>query len=185
MIRINLVPREERGKSQRAVDWRRMGLIVAASVTLVVVAYGVFNSILIGMHNARIEAMAPDMRELRRRESDLRSLRSENRDYQQQITAARDFVGEASNRRMIGMLRGMAEVTPQGVWMNQIFFSPDGSITTNGYASTPEALSAFLEALKGMPDVKTVELPTMGGADEGTLRNQVFSLRIETGGDGS
>ncbi len=185
MIRFNLVPKEERGKSQRSVDWRRMGLIVAASVTLIVVAFGVFNSILIGMYSARIEAMAPDMRELRRQEGQLRTLRSENREVQQEVNVARDFLGDEANRNMIGILRGIAEVTPPGVWMTQIFFSPDQSVSANGYTSNPDDLSAFLEALKGLPQVTMVELPSIHAVGEGAARSQAFSLRIELGGDPS
>ncbi len=161
-----------------------MGLIVAASVTLVAVAFGVFNSLLISMYNAKGEAMAPELRQLRIIEADVRAIRLENREYEQQIAEAKGFIARESNLTLVETLRGIAEVTPRGVWLNQLFFSPGGKISANGYASTSEDLSSLLGALKGMPGVVAVELPSLRAVDQGAgVQVQVFTLHVSRGGE--
>lgn len=178
MIRINLVPKEERGKSEKKVDWNRMTIILAAGLTALVVGFGFFNHVLTDMYRDKADRMVVDMATLRREQGVLNTFKGDNATLRKDLDAAKQFVRLESNERFIKTLTELSKATPSDVWLSQLFMIADTSVTTAGYAARPVDLSLLLKELELVTGVREVNLPSFGWWGEGSSRLQVFSLRM-------
>lgn len=182
MIRVNLLPKEERGLSQRKVNWLRMGAFGAGALTLLVALFAAYNLVLIQMHQNQLDGLQAEVMQLRRIESELRSAQARNRELEEEISFVRSFAVGDSNLRTLSVIQSVVGSMPEQMWLAHLYITPGSTASARGFAVDSAELTRFLEAARGFRQVDSVELESMTRRGERPHLVREFRIRMQLNG---
>ena len=193
--RINLYrpPAKSSGKPFTSASALKMLGIALAAMTLI----QIYGAIRVLIHEAQIEPVRrqAELLEAQVKKIEAQAQRPQNRLLESRIDALREKVEQ--NKRMFtqlnrvreervadfsGYLKGLAERTPQGVWLTQILIDAAQGVDLRGGVTNPALAPAFVRSLESVPAFQgvsfgRVELSKAAGQD-------YLSFRLSSAGMG-
>ena len=170
MIRINLMPREERARrrSMPAIKLPNVGAFVPV-VVLGVVA------------GSMVLVTTMQSREIARLDTEIAALNRESESYKPQLEQIRQITQkrqEVSNRLdiiarldqeryfRVQLMDEAARAVPENLWLTKVQEQPNGQFTIEGVTFSNFIVARFMQQLESEPHWKNVEL---GIAEEGQI----------------
>ena len=178
MIRINLLPKDERGKSGSQVDWARMRVFLSLALILMVSFFTVFNYMLLTSYREILADVQPQKATLRAAERELQKLRSENNEIRQNVQAGERLFVRSTNDSLLELIQRIAQVTPPDIRLRQLQLSAENTLTINGYATQAADISLFLSDLQNVPGISDIQINALSRIGDGAQGIHVFGLHI-------
>ena len=178
MIRFNLLPKEERGKSGRNVNWRRMSAFLLLASIFLMSFSPVFNYRLLTSYRERLASIRPQMETLRAAERELQRLRSANNEIRKSVQVGEQLFSRSANDSILDLIQQIAHVTPPDIWLRQLQLSTGNTLAINGYATQAADISLYLSDLQGVRGISNIQITALsriGDRDQGI---RVFGLHI-------
>lgn len=184
MMRINLVPPQERGRSQARVDWLRMAYVIGAGLTVLLLFSTGFALRLIGIKEAELQAMEQSFLQVETTRAELSRVRRANSELQAEVDRLAALAPEGRSAALLQTMKDVAALVPADAWLAGYTFDGERQVSMDGYAGRAEDVTRLLQRLEALPyvdDVGLVSLRRMGD-DSGGLR--AFTIRLVMGGMG-
>lgn len=161
MMRINLLPKEERGRSKSRVDgmllaWLGVGIAVVA-VALVTV----LNAMNLRITQAEEAALFDRVTDLRAAQSTLAKQQKENDELEAAVGELASFMFVEQNMAMVWLLADSTRAVPEDVWLELLAVDSGRGLHGAGYAAGTYELSWLLRDLQAVPDAGHVQLETL------------------------
>ena len=178
MIRINLLPKEERKRKVKQVDWVRMSAIFAVSLTVLVLIVTVYSSRVVSIYRNQLDSFASQVQVVYKLQSEQRDL---NR-TKETLTEKKDFLASITfmdkNNASMDLYIGILNQIPDSVWLEELYFATDRTLTFTGYSLTSEAVTTLLDDIEANENVRTVELARLERLGTPEFEIRAFRLRI-------
>ena len=184
MIRINLLPKEERGKSGSQVNWRQMRVFLLLAVILLMLLSTAFNYMLLASYRDLLTNVGPEKAELRAAERELQKLRSANNEIRQGVQVGEKLFVRSANDSILELIQRIAQVTPPDVRLRQLQLSAENTLIINGYATQAADISLYLSDLQNVPGISNIQINALSRIGDGGQGIRVFGLHITLGRKG-
>lgn len=184
MIEFNLVPKNLRNRSHRAINWLRVGTIFAVALTVVAVSGSVFNQMSLGIYQREVESQRPTIANVERLERELRDIRRENQLLSQEITRLEGLGDPNGAEAFLRFLDSLAAITTDGILLDNVEYNRGGSILVAGVSIDAEEISHYFDRVKQIEGVQEASLSQLGrpAGDESPLRRFELRLAWQAGG---
>lgn len=181
MIRINLIPPEERGKGRGGVDWLRVAAIGAWGFTALLILVTVFNARAAGLYRRELDALQPRIIQLQAAQRELRDVRQHNAQLEQEKNRLEALA--AGSAAVSSRLETVARILPRDVWLERLALAPGEQVVLQGYTANVSSVSRLLRSLRELGDVEDVELVALDriGDEDPYLRALVIRLQLKGG----
>jgi Tfp pilus assembly protein PilN len=185
VIRINLLPKEDRGKSGSQVNWAQMSVFLLLAWIILMSFLTVFNYMLLTSYRERLANIQPQMATLHAAELELRKLGSANNDIRQSVQAGEKLFVRSANDSLLELIQQIAQVTPPNIWLRQLQLSAGNTLAINGYATQAADISLYLSDLQNVSSISNIQINALSRIGDGTQGIRVFGLNItlQRGGD--
>lgn len=183
-MRINLVPPQDRGRSQSRVDWLRMAFIVGAGLMVLLALSIGFTNRLIGIKKDELHAMDQSWFQLESTRAELGRIRRTNTDLQTELDRLLVLAPAGRSDVLLRALQDVATLVPAEAWIQNYVFAGDRGITLEGIAAAAVDITSLLQQLNELPYVVDVDLVSLRrmGEDDQALRS--FTIQIGLRGAG-
>ncbi len=178
MIRINLLPKEERGKSGSQVNWARMNVFLLLASIFLMSFFTMFNYMLLTSYRERLANVQPQMETLRAAERELQRLRSTNNEIRQSVQVGEQLFVRSANDSILGLIQQIAQVTPPDIWLRQLQLSAGNTLALNGYATQAADISLYLSDLQNVRGISNIQINALSRIGDGAHGIRVFGLHI-------
>ena len=178
MIRFNLLPKDERGKSGSQVNWARMRVFLGLAAILLMSFFTVFNYMLLASYRELLADLQPQGATLRVAERELQRLRSANNEIRQSVQVGEQLFVRSANDSLLELIQRIAQVTPPDIRLRQLQLSAENTLTINGYATQAADISLFLSDLQNVPSISDIQINALSRIGDGTQGIRVFGLHI-------
>lgn len=184
MIEFNLVPKNLRQRSRTAVNWLRVGMIVAAALTLLSVSGSVLNRMGLAMYMREFEEQRATVQRVENLERQLRDVRRENQQLVQELERLQSLGDGGDSDGFLAFLNGLSAVTTDGILLELIEYSRGGSMLVAGVGISPEEVSRYFESVRRLHGVQDAALSQLhrASAEDDALRWFELRLRWQAGG---
>lgn len=178
MIEFNLVPENLRNRSRTAVNWLRVGAVLAVALTLLMVSGSIINRMNLAIYQQELVAQRPSVENVENLERNLRDLRRENQAISSELSGLRSLADESETKQFLGFLNQLAAATPEAILLEAIEYNRPGSVWVAGISADPEEIAGFLDRIQMLPGVEEVALAQLRrpAGEESPLRR--FEVRI-------
>lgn len=181
-MRINLLPKEERGRStQRTSGVRVAGIGAAALFALM--------TLLTGLHIAwtnDVRRQEADLYErvlqLRVEQSRLAAVRRENEAIAEDVARLSVLLHQDANERTGRLLRHIGLSVPPDAWLEHLSMHAGNDVYASGHAGETGDLSALLRRLQQADDVENLHLASMERVSGPDGHRREFSLSLTVKG---
>lgn len=160
-MRINLLPKEERGRSQplrKGMVLAILGLAVSAAAVAVFTIMHVKNVDVTRAEETVLFALVTD---LRAEQGALAAQRTENDEFEAILDERARSIFVDANMATVRLLADSTLAVPEGVWLELLSIDSGEGLHAEGYAADNLDLSGFLRNLQAVPDTAHVQLETM------------------------
>jgi Tfp pilus assembly protein PilN len=178
MIRINLLPKEERGKSGSKVNWAQMSVFLLLASIVLMSIFTVFNYMLLISYRERLANVGPQMATLRASERELQKLGSTNNEIRQSMQVGERLIVRSANDSVVDLIQRVAQVTPRDIWLRQFQLSVGSTLAISGYATQAADISLFLSDLQNVPGISNIQINALSRIGDGAQGIRVFGLHI-------
>jgi Tfp pilus assembly protein PilN len=178
MIRINLLPKEERGKSGRKVNWARMSVFLLLASIFLMSFLTVFNYMLLTSYRELLANVQPQMATLRAAERELQRLRSANNEIRQSVQVGEQLFVRSANDSLLNLIQRIAQVTPPDIRLRQLQLIAGNTLTINGYANHAADISLYLSDLQNVRGISNIQITALSRIGDGAQGIRVFGLHI-------
>jgi Tfp pilus assembly protein PilN len=185
VIRINLLPKEERGKSGSKVNWAQMSVFLLLASIILMSILTVFNYMLLTSYRERLAIVRPQMATLRSAERELKRLGSANNEVRQSVQAGEKLFVRSANDSILELIQRVAQVTPPDVWLRQLQLNAGNTLAINGYATQAANISLYLSDLQNVSGISSIQINALSRVGDGAQSVHIFGLHItlKKGGD--
>jgi Tfp pilus assembly protein PilN len=185
VIRINLLPKEERGKSGSKVNWAQMSVFLLLASIILMSFFTVFNYMLLTSYRERLANVRPEMAKLRTAERELKRLGSANNEIRQSVQVGEQLFVRSANDSVLELIQRIAQVTPRNIWLRQLQLNAGNTLAINGYATQAADISLYLSDLQNVSGISNIQINALSRIGDGTRGIRVFGLHItlQRGGD--
>lgn len=182
-MRFNLLPEQDRGRSQARPDTLRFATIGAWALTGLVVLGTLFHFGLLREAREEARLLRPRVDALRMSQAELASLRRANDELEQEIASVQSSVYAAENDAALALLTDIAASVPENSWLENLYVAAGQDVFADGFAGDTGELSRLLQSLRQARGVAGVELTAMGRVSDtdGPRREFSFWLTLEEG----
>jgi len=161
MIKINLLPKEERKKKvSKKVELKiskeiLKRLVLPIGITIVLLgAIFAYMELTQSSLKKDIEKQKFTLSQLQKKIEEVKKFESLNKDVENKIKIVEDL--RKMQATPVTILNNIVKKIPDGVWLAGITY--DGAITIEGYGFSNLNVVAFVENLKGTPEFQDVSL---------------------------
>ena len=184
MIRINLLPKEEK-PSKAALLWRRIfiwTMICSALVLVVGVGWHISRSYEISALKSDISDARAEQEKHRKEAEIVTQLTQKRKMISQRIEVIEDL--DKNRFRRVQLLDELARSVPEYIWLHS-FQEAGGSVDLRGRAFSNLAISRFMDSLEGKAHVDSVYLQVIRKEElDGTpILNFQLGYQTSTGGE--
>jgi Tfp pilus assembly protein PilN len=178
MIRINLLPKEERGKSGRKVNWAQMSVFLLLASIILMSLFTVFNYMLLTSYRERLANVQPEMATLRAAEREMQKLESANNEIRKSVQVGEQLFVRSANDSVLELIQRIAQVTPPNIWLRQLQLNAGNTLAINGYATQAADISLYLSDLQNVSSLSNIQINALSRIGDGTQGIRVFGLHI-------
>ena len=158
MIRINLLPKEDRGKSGSQVNWAQMSVFLLLASIILMALITVFNYMLLTSYRERLAAIQPETATLRAAEREMQKIESANNEIQKSVKLGEQLFVRSANDSVLDLIQRIAQVTPPDIWLRQLQLGVGNTLAINGYATHAADISLYLSDLQNVPAISNIQI---------------------------
>jgi Tfp pilus assembly protein PilN len=178
VIRINLLPKEERGKSGSQVNWAQMSVFLLLASIILMSFFTVFNYMLLTSNRERLANLQPEMATLRAVEGELKKLGSASNEILQSVKVGERLFVRSPNDSVLELIQRVAQVTPPNIWLRQVQLNAGKTLALNGYATQAADISLYLSDLQNVSGISNIQINALSRIGDGAQGIRVFGLHI-------
>lgn len=181
MMRINLLPREERGRSTQRTSGVRIASIGLVALVIVVTLGTGFHLITVNILRQQEAELREQVVQVRAEQSRLNAVRRENDDIQVDVDRLEQVMHQATNEETGRLLRDIGASVPPDAWLERLSIHGGNDVFAAGHAGETGDLSLLLRELQRASGVENVHLATMErtSGPDGYRREFTVNLTVE------
>lgn len=181
MMRFNLLPKHERGRSKPRADGMRFAWIGLGALIVLVILLTVFNVRIAALTSSEEADLFQRVLALRVEQAELSRVRSDNQQLVQTHERLEKLLYQNRNEATSHLLADVAAAVPKDAWLAGLYVNTGRDVFARGHAAETGDLSALLRQLTGAARVQNVQLSSMDrvSGTDGYRRDFTLSLTLE------
>ncbi|NMB15711.1 MAG: hypothetical protein GX980_01210 [Firmicutes bacterium] len=161
MIRINLLPPEEREKAKPRVNWLFIGANAVAWATLVLAILGIVQTRNLAIYRQRLAECRRQAASLEKHQQEFMEWRRQEGDLLDEIKQLESLaVGDDT----AALMKAIGGCAPRGMGWDKLEYRRR-TFYIEGVASDLQGVAQFLGELQGLPGIKELHLEELGASD--------------------
>lgn len=181
-MRINLLPKEERGRSKTRVDGLRFAWIGAAALLMLVALVTYFNVQLTVAARTEEADLATRVATVRQQQRQLDELRRENEALAEAKEQMEALLFQNRNEATARLLSDIATAVPEDVWFSALQVNAGRDVFARGHAAETGDLSLLLRNMHDAAGIQSVQLSSLDRVDDRAGHRREFTLNLTVEG---